>query len=224
MVLRSAASVFALAGLLVVPSALAQANASRPAASQSPGSVANSMSLLRALAGEWQGTIQGRGLDGKVSSSLVNASIRLENSGSSVAARFDGFLFGKDYDGGSVWRQDGAELSSAWMDSRLNESVRAQSSGVDSANSVGFSGQMALPGAGKLVNVRQVVRVLSPDHVSIEWFVLNDDGKQLSVLSLDLNRLAKGERSAAASRFDEPVMAALRQDASSSRSAGARDE
>lgn len=203
---------------------MAQANASRPSGSQSPGSVANSMSLLRALAGEWQGSVQGRQLDGKMSSSIVNASIRLENGGSSVAARFDGFLFGKDYDGGAIWQQQGGSLTSAWRDSRLDASVQAQSSGADSANSVSFSAQMSLPGSSKPLNVREVVSVLSADHVSIEWFVINDQGKQISVLSMDLNRMPKNEKSAAASRFDEPLMAALRQDSQSSRSAAARGD
>lgn len=222
MVLRSAAAVFALAGLLLAPGAMAQANPAK--AVQSPGSTANSMSLLRGMAGEWQGTLQGRQLDGAMSSSIVNASIRVEGGGSTVAARFDGFLFGKDYDGGSVWRLESGALSSAWMDNRLTQSVRASSSGADSATSVSFSGQMTLPGTSTLVNVREVVSVLSPDHISIEWFVMSDQGTQRSVLSLEMNRMAKGEKSAAASRFDEPIMAGLRQDAQTSRTAGAHDD
>lgn len=203
---------------------MAQSHAARSASSQSPGSVANSMSLLRALAGEWQGSVQGRQLDGKMSSSIVNASIRLESGGSSVAARFDGFLFGKDYDGASIWQQEGSTLSSAWRDSRQDTSVQGQSSGADSANSVSFSAQMSLPGSSKLLNVREVVSVLSADHVSIEWFVINEQGKQISVLSMDLNRMAKNEKSAAASRFDEPIMAALRQEAQSSRTASVHED
>lgn len=221
MSLRIASIVVACAGLVVVPQALAQ---SRPAASQSAGSVANSMGLLRALQGEWQGTLQGRDAHNEVSSSVVNASIRLESGGSVVAARFDGFLFGKAYDAGSVWSQQGSGLSGAWMDSRLDSSVRSRSSGADSAGSVSFSGQMELPGLGQRVNVRQVVRVLSPDHISIEWFMVSEQGKQVSVLSMDLNRMPKNERSAAASRFDEPVMAALREQAGATRQAGVSDD
>lgn len=220
--LRTASIMVVCAGFVVVPQALAQS--SRPASSQSAGSVANSMGLLRALAGEWQGTLQGRNERNEMSSSVVSASIRLESGGAAVAARFDGFLFGEAHDGGSVWRQQGSSLSGAWMDSRLPEGVASRSSGADSAGSVSFVGQMSLPGQSREMNVRQVVRVLSPDHVSIEWFVVNAQGKELSVLSMDLNRLPKSERSAAASRFDEPVMAALREQVGASRQAGVQGD
>lgn len=202
---------FTFAGAAAVePPAGKSAGKSAPAASSAMPS--HALSLLRRLAGEWEGTVQGRDADGMISSSIINASMRLEESGRVLASRYDGRLFGKEFDAGSVWRVDGQRLSAVWNDSRGGQNVKVDAvSGAD-ANSLSFEGKAVLPGRKVPSNVRQSVRLIDDVSLQVEWTMQNADGKWTPVMSLELHRMKSDEKSSAAERFNEGrIMSSLRQ-------------
>jgi hypothetical protein len=185
----------------------------------------HALSLLRRLAGEWEGTVQGVDADGMTSSSIVSASMRLEESGRVLASRFDGRLFGKEFDGGSVWRVDGKGLAAVWSDNRAPGNVRVDAASGSDANSLTLDGRATLPGMKSASAVRQVVSLSDNDvTLNIEWQVQNAKGVWTKVLGMEMHRMQEGTTSSAADRFAEgSVLASLRRAAGASAQASVRE-
>lgn len=160
-------------------------------------------SSLARLAGEWEGQVQVRKADGTVSSSIVTASNRLENNGAVLASRFEGFAFGRAFDGGVVWAVNPSEpkLESAWFDSFTNVTARATTSPCKNVDTFGGTGRATRSSEDRVLE--QHVQIASNDQYVIEFFGRDDEGKRVSLLRLELQRLPKGQRAAAADRFDD---------------------
>jgi hypothetical protein len=157
--------------------------------------------LLALMEGEWNGQVQVRDKEGRMSASNASASLRLENNGSRLAAQFEGFAGGKAVSASAIFGADGERLAAAWVDTRL-------------AQAVSFAGEAEGQVAAIVSSepqLRQVVKLENNARLRIEIFAPGEGGREHLMVAFTLDRMAKGEKSLAAASFEKSSMlAALR--------------
>lgn len=184
----------------------------------SPQSV---QSFFNTLAGEWDGQVITTN-GGKTSSSTVNASNRVENSGSQFASCFQGYSFGQPFQGGSVFTCQNNKFTFASNDS-LN-SDPCQGSFKSTGNGWICTFERTDAKTGKTTKFEQVTTIVSNDNYTVECFSVDTNGKKREVMVMDMTRMSPGQKSEAATNFtNSPTLAKARQTLATSAQATADD-
>ncbi len=153
------------------------------------------------LAGEWEGQLQLRSSSGKLSASLGSMSAVLDESSSTLEMYYEGFAFGEAVDGAMILSFRAHDPGLAVRDRAVQ--FRMQSSvGGDEGESPDAGDSFAMMGMSEAHGeVRTLFTRASHDVWDIECQQMDEDGEWMSVLTLQLDRMDEGERSAAADQF-----------------------
>lgn len=153
------------------------------------------------LAGEWEGQLQLRSSSGKLSASLGSMSAVLDESSSTLEIYYEGFAFGEAVDGAMILSFRAHDPGLAVRDRAVQ--FRMQSSaGGDDGESPDAGDSFAMMGMSEAHGeVRTLFTRANHDVWDIECQQMDEDGEWMSVLTLQLDRMDEGERSAAADQF-----------------------
>ncbi|MCC7389321.1 MAG: hypothetical protein IT431_11180 [Phycisphaerales bacterium] len=203
---RSAVGVLAVATLI---SFVGAAHAAAPGIQHTVGGL-KPAEVGRALAGEWEGQIQVRSVEGKLSTAPASMSARLSADKQSVELYYEGFAFGQPVEGAMVFHFDSANTEASLRDDAVNlqATCRPQPGDDASEDAYQMSCERESPGEFRVVFSRLDQRAWNIAYQSREG-----QGEWEEMLSLQLDRLGSGQRSAAADGFDRsPLLGALRTD------------
>lgn len=156
---------------------------------------------LAKLVGEWDGQIQYRNDDGSVNASPIGATLKQDKDGA-IAACFSGLLQGKPFDASCIWTIKDGSVRVAWVDSKNNRTCKAQGEGAASGGdglTIVLSGDV--PSAFASGELRQSVTLASDSRLVIEWTHIAKDNARTRLVTIDMDRLGKGETSVASESF-----------------------
>ncbi|MBX3357473.1 MAG: DUF1579 family protein [Phycisphaeraceae bacterium] len=166
-------------------------------------------SMFSRLVGEWEGQIQTRNSDGRVSTSMASVSNRLENNDKSLVSCFEGFAFGRPVHGASVIRMNpGAQAERSWYTNLTNATMTMPMKASSSENSIAFAGEGVDPSTGKTVSIEQVLRVVDSNNYVFESFSIESSGEKVMLMRLEMSRLPEGRLAQAAEKFSDAKLLA----------------
>jgi hypothetical protein len=154
--------------------------------------------LIKGMAGEWEGTIQTRNGEGMSSSSVVSATLRLEEGGKRLAMYYEGFAFGKPVDGAMLLSASAASPEAALS----RDGTTLNGTGALNGASMSFSFQPAST-SKKVVRYEQSVSLSEPNHFVAELNAVDTEGHKSLAFRLDMTRLEGDQKSAAAESFSQ---------------------
>jgi hypothetical protein len=177
--------------------------------------------FFNTLAGEWDGQVSTRD-GGKTSSSKINASNRVENNCEQFASCFQGFSFGKPFQGGSVLTTQNGKFTFASTDTLNTEPARGSFKAT--AHGFVYSFERTDAKTGKPVKFEQVTTIVNNDNYTVECWSFDSNGKKREFMTMDMNRLPSGQKSEAAATFTvSPALAKARQTLANTTQATADD-
>ncbi len=204
---RSAVGVLAVATLVSIVGA---AHAAPPPGTGHPVGDLKPAEVGRALAGEWEGQIQVRSGEGKLSTAPASMSARLSADKQSVELYYEGFAFGQPVEGAMVFRFDAANTEASLRDEAVNLQAICLPRTSDAASEDAYQVSCESESLGEF---RVVFSKLDQRAWNIAYQSREGQGEWEDMLSLQLDRLGSGQRSAAADGFDRsPLLGALRTD------------
>ncbi len=166
-------------------------------------------SMARLLEGEWEGQIEVRDSDGSLSTSIVSMSVQRQPNADQLDMYYEGFAFDEPVSGAMIFSfdsQSGASVS--LRDEYIGCQGTASSSepeGLDmqspARNTFTMAGKANFGPGHRDEQVRVLFRKVSQDAVDIEFQSMNADGQWEAFSTLKLDRMDKGQRSAAAEHF-----------------------
>lgn len=178
------------------------------------GQELDSREVASQLAGEWSGQIQVWNSEGDVSVSIASASSRFNEDRSALEVYYQGFAFQEGADGAFdlALGSDSGKGRLGFRDEFLdfNATARVGDASLEEAAMAGTGHAQfdERPGAAEF---RAVFLRHSADFWEIKYERVGDDGDWRPILSLQLDRLEQGQRSAAADGFDRAApLGALR--------------
>lgn len=176
--------------------------AAEPAVQESATPSARAAQFIQKLAGEWDGQLEVRRDTGETSASIVNISSQLQKDGKAVISCYQGYAFGKDFEGGSLvgFNPRTGQFESAWFDHVSGATMRCTAAESPDDSTLVFTGQLTTR-QGRSSKVEQVVKMTDFTHYTNEWFVVSDDGQKSRILFLEMSRLPEGQLSFAAEKL-----------------------
>lgn len=165
----------------------------------------------RSLIGEWDGQIQVHSSDGTLSTAPASMSARMGSDRKSVEIYYEGFAFGKPVDGAMVFRFDPESTQTNLHDQAVN--LRATCKPDPGESSEDSSYQVSCSRGKALGQFRIIFTRDDPRSWSISYQSREGRGEWSDMLTLQMDRLGAGQRSAAADGFDHsPLLSDLLSD------------
>lgn len=192
----------ALLALVAVTGLAASVNAGGTTESSTTSQTATATkATMSTLAGEWEGTVDIRWNEKETSSSIASVSARMTEDGSLLSC-FEGYAKGERFEGSMRMRVDSDRAVSVAYDSRTGSTSKTEGKVGEVTNVFTMTGEADHPLLLKKVQVRQVARLISDNECTIEWFTVENDGKETPKMRLNLVRMSEGELSSANALFE----------------------
>jgi hypothetical protein len=151
----------------------------------------------RSLAGEWEGQIQVYSPEGKLSAAPASMSAKLSAGGEAVEVYYEGFAFGKPIEGAMIFSFVEDDIEANLHDEAVNlrATCRPDDSDSESDSEQSYQVRCDLESNGEF---RVVFTRLDAKAWSIAYESREPRGEWSSMLTLQMDRLGAGQRSAAA--------------------------
>lgn len=151
--------------------------------------------MFNSISGEFEGTVQKLGADGKLHKAPASSSNKTESNGRRLVSVFECVVNGEMVDGAVVWSvpQSGSARST-WS----YDATPFAATGKVMAREMTFTGQPAT--GGTPVKIEQTVSVLNFNSYQITWNRIESNGTKTLVMHLDMRRMGEGKSSSAANR------------------------
>lgn len=166
-------------------------------------------SMARLLEGEWEGQIEVRNSDGSLSTSIASMSAQRQPNADQIDMYYEGFAFDEPVSGAMIYSFDSRSGASVSMRDEYAGCQGSASSSAPEGLDMQSPSRSTFTMAGKAnfgpghrdEQVRVLFRKVSRDAVDIEFQSMNADGQWEAFSTLKLDRMDKGQRSAAAEHF-----------------------